>query len=157
VFDSAIEARPLYEILPYNGNCTALRLNLPEEPFSEHSAQRRHTQLMESASEILRNLRDSDTGERVVAAVDRPSTEQVGARISALPDLLVRASAGGLSRAVTSSALGVFEAQRPTLRPGDHAAGGLVISVGDSISELRGIQDFGKFAVQALQGVKSAV
>lgn len=157
VFNRSTDGRSLYEILPYNGTCSALRLNLPEKPFTKQSAQRRRTQLMESASTILRDLRDDDTGEPVVAAVDWPSTEQVGARASALPDLLVRAAPAILPRVVTSSTLGIFEAQRPKLRPGDHATGGLVVSVGDSISEVSGIQDFGRLAIQTLQRAKSAV
>jgi hypothetical protein len=130
----ALAARPC-ELLPYNENCTALRVNAG---------------MLDRAESLLRELTDADTGRPVVAAIDRPSSEHAGARAAGLPDLLIRYAAGTLPRTVVSPRLGRFEEERPPVRPGNHAAGGFLILAGAPIAGVTTMQDFGPLAARVL-------
>lgn len=105
--------------LPYNENCAALRV-AGADPARLAAIEAR-----------LRGLRDADTGEAVVAAISRPSTEQPGSRAHLLPDLLVHWAPGAMPRAVVSAELGRIEGEPPLVRTGNHVAGGLMIAAGD--------------------------
>ncbi|MEM6450523.1 MAG: alkaline phosphatase family protein [Cyanobacteria bacterium P01_D01_bin.105] len=141
-----------YEILPYNGTCAAIQINLPQRRFSWRANRRYRAELLAQAYTILSNLTDADTGEPVVTGIDRLSAEQPGKRAAALPNLLLHSSAGAIPRAVISPQLGLIEAPQPTnLRPGDHAAGGLIISSHGTVDTVNTIQDLGAMAIQVLQ------
>ena len=99
---------------------------------------------------MFRELTDVDTGQPVVAAIDRPSVEYAGTRAAALPDLLIRYAAGTFPRAVVSPRLGRIEAQRPMVRPGNHASGGFLIVAGAAVAGATAMQDFGPMAARVL-------
>lgn len=141
----------LCELLPYNENCTALRIHPRRGMFrSRHDKGRDKARILEQVEFMLRELTDADTGRPVVAAIDRPSTEHAGTRAAALPDLLVRYAPGTFPRTVVSPQLGSIEATRPHLRPGDHAAGGILMFSGDEVTGVKGMQDLGNMAAKVL-------
>lgn len=139
------------ELLPYNENCTALRVN-PQWGISRHLPVngRSKVQMLEQVESMLRQLTDVDTGRPVVVAIDRPSAEHSGRRAASLPDLLVRYAAGILPRAVVSPRLGCIEAKRPHLRPGDHVSGGILIFSGEKVAGVTAMQDLGNMAAKVL-------
>jgi len=141
-------ALPPCEQLPYNENCTALRIH----PQRSLLGRPRSTETMiHQVESLLRELVDADTGQQVVAAIDHPSALHDGTRSSALPDLLILYKAGTFPRAVVSPRLGRIEAERPSVRPGNHAAGGLLIHAGESFAGAKGVQDLGPVVARALQ------
>ena len=129
------------EILPYNENCTALRV---------HGSPQERSAWIAETEDLLLELVDAETGEPVMSGIDRPSTEESGAEAHRLPDLLVRTAAGTFPRAVSSSHLGVVDAERPALRPGDHAAGGFLIST-VPVRDVSRVQDLGGLAADVLR------
>ena len=140
------------ELLPYNENCSALRIN-PQglfRPAREEAVRR--ARMLDQVETRLRELTDADTGGPVVAAIDRPSADQVGTRRAALPDLLVRYAAGTFPSAVVSPRLGRIEAERPPVRPGNHAAGGFLITAGEPAAGVTAMEDFGPMAARVLEG-----
>jgi hypothetical protein len=147
--DSA--ARPC-SILPYNESCAALRIaGRRGEPID--GTRRRappDTRSLKVIERQLRGLRDAATGASVVSAITRPSSEMNGSRATDLPDLLVHWLPGRFPRAVVSPTLGHIEADPPSMRPGNHAAGGLVIAAGAlamaTIGDVRTIAAFGSLA-----------
>lgn len=143
-----VPAPPLFELLPYNENAAALRLHAPRGA-GRNAAWR--TAMLEAAESLLRVLTDAETGRPVIAGIDRPSSEHAGARSAQLPDLLVRYVPGSLPRAITSPQLGRFEAELPAVRPGNHAAGGLVILRGAPLEAVRGMSDLGQLATTILK------
>ena len=147
---SALVRRPC-ELLPYNENCTALRVNAQWDKSRRTPVYRRSkAQMLEQVEFMLRELTDADTGEQVVAAVDRPSAEHAGTRAAALPDLLIRYAAGTFPRAVVSPRLGRIEARLPDVRPGNHASGGFLISAGEPVGGVTAMQDIGAMAAKVL-------
>jgi hypothetical protein len=139
------------ELLPYNENCTALRINpqwgtLGRLPIDGRSKAR----MLEQVESRLRELTDADTGRPVVAAIDRPSAEHAGTRAAALPDLLIRYTAGTFPRAVVSPRLGRIEAERPQMRPGNHVSGGFLILAEEAVADVTAMQDFGPMAAKVL-------
>jgi hypothetical protein len=139
---------PPCELLPYNENCTALRVT-PQRHLLRPPPGK--AALLDHVETLLRELTDADTGESVVAGIDRPSAAHDGTRAAGLPDLLVRYKAGTFPRAVVSPRLGRIEAERPEVRPGNHAAGGLLIYAGESFAGVAGVQDLGPIAARVLQ------
>jgi predicted AlkP superfamily phosphohydrolase/phosphomutase len=140
------------ELIPYNENCTALRVNPRQGLLGRSPANAgQKTQRLEAVESLLRELTDTDTGQPVVAAIDRPSAEYNGTRAAALPDLLIRYKAGTFPRAVVSPRLGRIEADRPNVRPGNHAAGGLLISTGEVFADVKAVEDLGPIAARLLQ------
>jgi hypothetical protein len=138
------------ELLPYNENCTALRVSprwglLSGTPGYE----RRKARMLDRMGSLLRELVDADTGQPVIFAIDRPAAEYTGQRASALPDMLIRYSAGTFPRAVISPQLGRIEAERPLVRPGNHASGGFQIFAGDAVGVER-MEDLGSMATRLL-------
>ena len=106
--------------------------------------------MLDEIESILTSLLDVDTGQAVVAAIDRPSAEHTGKNRERLPDLLIRYAAGTFPRAINSPKLGAIEAERPCIRPGNHAPGGLLIHSGLDVSDIFGMQDFGQLASKVL-------
>jgi hypothetical protein len=102
----------------------------------------------------LQDLRDVDTGERVVSAFTRPSSELSGPRATILPDLLIHYAAGRIPRAVVSPTLGRIEGRRSSLRPGNHAVGGFVFAAGtiatSAIADVWTMAGFGPLAEKVL-------
>jgi hypothetical protein len=143
--------RPLCEILPYNENCTALRIN-PSSVFDDNDVER--SKILDQVESLLGELREDQTGQPVIAMTDRASRQHLGVRAADLPDLLVHYRAGFCPGAVSSSLLGRVEAGLPELRPGNHAPGGFLIVAGDKIdaSEVVGMQNLGPMAMSALHG-----
>jgi hypothetical protein len=129
-------------VLPYNEACAAL--------IVAGSDPRR----LSAIETELCDLRDADTDERVVAAISRPSSEMAGSRVAELPDLLVHSPPGSLPRAVVSPRLGRIEADVPSMRPGNHEAGGFVIAAGASavarIDDVRTMAGFASLAKAVL-------
>ena len=143
-------ARPC-ELLPYNENCTALRVNPRWGLFPGSAADGGvKTAMTERIESMLRELTDAETGQSVIAAIDRPSAQYTGAPAAALPDLLVRYTSGTIPRAVVSPQLGRIEAERPRMRPGNHAAGGYLIYVGDEFAGVNELQELGPFFARVL-------
>jgi predicted AlkP superfamily phosphohydrolase/phosphomutase len=144
------------ELLPYNENCTALRVN-PKQHLLRRSPgnERTKAEMLERVEYLLRELTDADTGQPVVAAIDRPSAKYNGPRAAALPDLLIRYKTGTLPRAVVSPRLGRIEAERPPVRPGNHASGGFLIFAGESFADVKAMHDLGPVAARVLQGAIS--
>jgi len=143
-------------ILPYNENCTALRV---KRQSRSPLADARSTELPDprSLQEIemqLRSLRDADTGEHIVRTITRPSTESKGTRAATLPDLLIHCASGLFPHAVESPDLGRVEGRIPTMRPGNHRAGGFVVVAGaavtDAIADVRTIAGLGSLAKMVL-------
>jgi hypothetical protein len=142
----------LCELLPYNENCTALRVNPQWGMFGRPPVDgRRKAQMLEQLESMLCEVTDADTGQPVVAAIDRPSSEHAGPRAAALPDLLIRYAAGTFPRAVVSPRLGRIGAERPQVRPGNHASGGFLILAGEAAAGVRAMQDFGPMAARVLR------
>ncbi len=139
-------------ILPYNENCTALRVTRRGgTPLAgTRPAERPDSRALQAVEAPLRSLRDADTGRPVVAAITRPSSELEGARAVTLPDLLVHCASGAFPHAVLSPELGRVEGRIPAMRPGNHRAGGFVVAAGAAaaaaIADLRTIAGFGALA-----------
>lgn len=143
-------ARPLdrCELLPYSENAVALRINAPVGAKGKDKAA-----MLEAVTADLAGLTDADSGRPVIAAIGRPATEHPGARAAGLPDLLIQPLPGAVPRTVTSPRLGRIAAAPPHLRPGNHAAGGLLILAGVPVAaaaEVRGMEDFGGLAARVL-------
>lgn len=141
---------PVFELLPYNENAAALRIH-PRRglPGLARDEAWREAMLRE-AEALLGGFTEVAEGRPVIAGIDRPSSENAGARSSQLPDLLVRCLPGSIPRAIVSPQLGRFEAAPPALRTGNHADGGLLILHGAPIEDVNGIQDIGKLAAKIL-------
>lgn len=137
-------SRPLFSLLPYNENAVALRFSPPrrstEAPRSSDTCQ------LEEAEQLLRGLIDADTGRPVVRVITRPSRDQAGAHAAGLPDLLVCGWPGHIPRAVESRQLGRISADPPSLRPGNHASGGLMLLQGAPLSGVHGLEDVAALA-----------
>lgn len=97
--------------LPYNDNCGAMRI------------RGRHADRIRDAAELLLADLVDENGEPAIAAIDRPSSNMLGARSAQLPDLLVHYVPGRFPAAVTSPRLGRIEAPLPLARPGNHLSG----------------------------------
>jgi hypothetical protein len=145
--------RPPCECLPYNENCTALRINPQPGPWGSPPIDGKSA-LADRVTAILRELIDADTGRPVVDAIDRPSAEQGGSRSGTLPDLLIRYPAGMVPRAVVSPRLGRIEGALPPARPGNHAAGGFLVVTGSLDGDVLGVQDLGPMISRALGNAK---
>lgn len=142
---------PVVEILPYNENCTALRLNPATGLLGHPSGQDDlAARLLGEVDAMLRELVDADSGEPIVSAIDRPSRQQKGERAEGLPDLLVRYPPGTVPRAIRSTRLGRVEAGPPSLRAGDHAAGGILFSSEVPGEEVASMADLGAMAAALL-------
>ena len=143
-------------ILPYNENCTALRVTRrsPTPRAEARPAVRPDPRPLEAIEAELRSLRDAATGERVVSTITRPSSELVGSRATTLPDLLVHCASGCFPDAVESQSLGRIEGRIPAMRPGNHRAGGFVVAAGTfvtaAIADVRSIAGFGSLAMSVL-------
>ena len=139
------------ELLPYNENCTALRINPTWKAMHHLTGNTGDKGLMlDEVESILTSLLDADTGQAVVAAIDRPSAEYAGKNRAQLPDLLVQYAVGTFPRAISSSKLGEIEADRPCIRPGNHAPGGLLIHSDLDASDVFGMQNIGHLASKVL-------
>jgi predicted AlkP superfamily phosphohydrolase/phosphomutase len=120
------------EILPYNENWVALRVNAR----SRMGLSRRHREaspsprLLEAIEGELLKLRDAETGQSVVSAITRPSSELEGSRALSLPDLLIQCASGALPRVLVSPSLGRIEAESAPMRTGNHVAGGFLVARG---------------------------
>lgn len=130
------------EEVPYNENCSALRVRT--------LWPRARVALREQVESLVCGLVDADSGEPVVAAVGRPSTEHRGQRARALPDLIVHTRPGVIPRAVVSPRLGRIEAPLPDVRPGDHAAGGVLVCTEPAGRSVTSVQDLGGMAAGVL-------
>ena len=117
-------------VLPYNENWSALRVTGGSGVRLRRNDGRADAGYLNAIAAELHDLRDADTGARVVASITRPSAELEGARAASLPDLLVQCVAGSFPRAVVSPKLGRIEATSQPMRPGNHVAGGFVIAAG---------------------------
>jgi hypothetical protein len=143
------------ELLPYGENCTALRVNARQDLLGRGAGDARgKAERLESIESIFRELTDAETGEPVVAAIDRPSAIHEGARVAALPDLLIICKPGTIPRAIVSPLLGRIEAKRPDARAGNHAAGGFLIYAGESLASAKGVQDLGRMVTEILRRKK---
>ncbi len=147
---STAPAHPPCELLPYNENCAALRIHAQDGWLGLPQGSERKDQLLRQAESLLRELTDADSGEAVVAAIDRPSSQHRGARAAGLPDLLVRYAASRIPRAVASPRLGRIEADLPPVRPGNHAPGGLLMLRDAPADDVRGMEDLGALAIRVL-------
>jgi len=140
------------ELLPYNENCTAIRVNPQRDSLRRSPGnERTKAEMLDEVESILRELADADTGQSVVAAIDRPSANYDGPRAAALPDLLIVYKAGAFPRAVVSPRLGRIDAERPSIRAGNHASGGFLIFAGESFVNVKAVQDLGPMAAKVLQ------
>lgn len=143
-------------ILPYNENCTALRVarrgpaafaaagpDVPPDP-----------RLLQAIEMQLSSLQDADTGQRVVSKITRPSSELEGSRATSLPDLLIHCASGLFPRAVESPGLGRIEGWIPTMRPGNHRAGGFLVAAGalaaSAVADVRTMAGLGPLARMVL-------
>ncbi|BCG73177.1 hypothetical protein MesoLj113a_43350 [Mesorhizobium sp. 113-1-2] len=144
---------PLCEMLPYNENCAALRIN-PSVVFKDGGIEVERSRLLDQVESLLMELRADQTGQPVITMIDRAARQHAGARAAELPDLLVHYRAGLCPGAVCSSRLGRVEAKPPGLRPGNHAPGGFLIVVGDKLdaSKVTGMQNLGPMAMRVLNG-----
>jgi hypothetical protein len=106
--------------------------------------------MLEQIESLWWELTDVDTGQPVVAAIDRPSAEHAGSRAATLPDLLIRYAAGTFPRAVVSPRLGRIEGVRPPISPGNHASGGFLIVAGATVEGVSAMQDLGPMVAKAL-------
>jgi len=103
------------------------------EPGSEYDA------LCAEISEGLQTFVDADTGERVVQQVARPAQLFEGARLSALPDLIVRwaDSPAAAHRAIRSPRFGEIPwptpGRNPEGRGGNHRSEGMLITAGPGV------------------------
>jgi hypothetical protein len=147
-FRSNKAVQPACELLPYNENCTALRVTPLWGQAPGH--KRRKARMAEKIESLLRELTDADTGHPVIFGIDQPSSNLTGSRAAALPDLLIHCAAGIIPSAVVSPRLGRIEAERPHLRPGNHVSGGFLISAGHAIDNVNTLQDFGPMAARVL-------
>lgn len=139
-------------ILPYNENCTALRVTRRgQAPFADaRPTVPPDPRALQAIERQLRSLQDAGTGERVVSKITRPSSEQEGSRATTLPDLLIHCASGRFPHAVESPGLGRIEGRIPAMRPGNHRAGGFVIAAGavvtSEIADVRTMAGFGSLA-----------
>ena len=147
---SPASRKRLCELLPYNENCTALRISAGNGFGRLPIDGRDRAEMSEQVEAMVWELTDADTGRPVVIAVDRPSVEQGGTRAAALPDLLIRYAPGTFPRAVVSPRLGRIEAVRPSVRPGNHAVGGLLILTRGPVACVKSMEDLGPLASKAL-------
>jgi hypothetical protein len=138
------------ELLPYNENCTALRLHGTASAGGPEEV----SDLASRVEELFRELVDESTGTPVVSGVDRPSREQEGARSDRLPDVLVRYRPGLHPTSVRSSRLGRILAPLTAVRPGDHAAGGFLISSHAPVNGLDGVHQLGDFVSALLSDAR---
>jgi hypothetical protein len=136
-------------ILPYTENCAALRV-------SGDGQTPPNAGLLQAIEAELLGLRDADSGQAVVSAITRPSSQLQGSRTKSLPDLLIHGVSGGFPHAITSPSLGRIEGESPSMRPGNHIAGGFVIAAGalggDVVAEVRTVAGLGALARAVLEG-----
>jgi predicted AlkP superfamily phosphohydrolase/phosphomutase len=142
---------PPCSLLPYSDNCDALRVS-PQWGLFRHTPgyELKKAAMLDRIESLLRELADADTGQPAIAAIDRPSATYTGTRAAALPDLLIRYPVGAVPRAVVSPQLGRIESERPQVRPGNHAPGGLLIFAGDTFAGASAMQDLGPLAAKLL-------
>ena len=142
---------PPCSLLPYNENCDALRISPQWGLFRQTPGyERKKAAMLDRIESLLRDLTDVDTCRPAIAAIDRPSATYAGKHAAALPDLLIRYPAGAVPRAVVSPQLGRIESERPNVRPGNHAPGGMLIFSGDTFAGASSMQDIGPLAAKAL-------
>jgi len=142
------------EDLPYNENCAALRVNPRWGLFPGATGDDRvKAGMLEQIESILRGLTDAETGQPVVATIDRPSAQCTGTRAAALPDLLAHYTPGTFPRAVVAPRFGRIEAERPGMRPGNHVAGGYLVASGNEFAGVNEMKDLGPVAARVLDVV----
>jgi len=118
------------EILPYNENCIALRVNQGRKAGFAPAAASPPAALMSFLVAALEGLRDADSGEAVFSAISQPSSQCAGERRRDLPDLLAICVSGRFPQAIVSPMLGRIAAVPAAYRPGNHVAGGVIIAAG---------------------------
>ena len=131
---------PPIEMLPYNENCAALRVNGGRS-------------IAEAAIRIFSEMSAPETGEPAFSRIDRPSQVEHGPRAAQLPDILLHYKPGLMPVALKSPRLGTFGAAAPHLRPGNHAPGLFFISEGRRAGSITGpgaLEDFGPFIERLL-------
>jgi predicted AlkP superfamily phosphohydrolase/phosphomutase len=139
-------------ILPYNENCTALRVarRSPAAFADAGPAVPPDPRTLQAIEMQLSSLQDADTGERVVSKITRPSSELEGSRAATLPDLLIHCASGRFPRAVESPRLGRIEGRIPAMRPGNHRAGGFLVAAGalaaSAVADVRTMAGLGPLA-----------
>ena len=131
--------RPLLELLPYNENAAAFRIN-----------SYRREAIVDQTATLLGQLVDLDTGSPIFDAATRPSRDEPGSRAAQLPDLLVHYKAGAYPQQVGSDALGTIAAAPPILRPGNHLPGLYAVIAGTDAEAPKALEDFGPFAERVL-------
>ena len=124
----------------------------PSEFFDNGGADVERLRILDQVESLLVELREDQTGQPVIAMIDRTARQHAGSRAAELQDLLVHYRAGFCPGTVSSPRLGRIEAKPPGLRPGNHSPGGFLIVVGDKIdaSEVTGMQDLGTMAINVL-------
>jgi len=94
------------------------------EPGAEYEA------LLDDLTVALGELRDPQTGGRLVAEVVRTDREFPGARRQYLPDLVVKWEAGRPIHTATSARVGTVSGSSPDTRPGTHRGPGFLLAAG---------------------------
>lgn len=143
------------EILPYNENCTALRVNPARRFGSGKSAAKEKSELVSRIADLLNDLLDSETCLPVLHEITRPSAENAGPRAYQLPDLLLIPNAGQIPKSVISNFFGKLEVDPPALRAGNHAPGGFVISSGIKPADFDAVHSMQDFATLATNNLSS--
>lgn len=131
------------EIMPYNENCTAIRVN--------RDGQAREA-LLQDIESVFQDLSDAETGERLTDRVLHPNRDYPGARAHQLPDLLVCYRAGHIPTSIESPRIGRIEAAAPTYRSGNHACGPFIIGAGIDVSGIARLEDIGGVVCRGLSG-----
>jgi len=129
------------EILPYNENCTAIRVN--------GTGQVRDA-LVQDIENVFRDLIDAKTGERLTDRITRPNRDNSGARAHQLPDLLICYRTGHIPTAIESPRIGRIEAEAPAYRSGNHACGLFIVGAGVDVSGIVALEDIGGLVCREL-------
>jgi len=110
-----------------------LRVNLAGREPEGIVPQGERDALCDEISEALLELRDTDSGERVVEEVVRPADRFGGAGAEILPDLAVRWATTRATTRVGSTRLGTIEMPLEQERTGMHLLPGMLVAAGPGI------------------------
>ena len=121
-------------LLPYNTNCSAIRVNLVgREPDGRVHPGADYDAFFEALAADLKEIVNLETGQPIIKEVLRTADHYAGEHLTDLPDIIVQYNRDARIRRVHSEKIGEVVAKSSTTRTGEHCPRGLFFAKGPNI------------------------
>ncbi len=121
-------------LLPYNTNCSAIRVNLVgREPEGRVHPGADYDAFFEALAADLKEIVNLETGQPIIKEVLRTADHYAGEHLTDLPDIIVQYNRDARIRRVHSEKIGEVVVKSSTTRTGEHCPRGLFFAKGPNI------------------------